>query len=224
MGRTRTGYGLLRNRARICWAEDAVRAAHSLLPTRATEARDDAQRALPQSAPLDPRGPHQGRRRTRPGDRLDVQDEQHRQGTPGRRHSARRPRGQRHPARLPCDGAHGRPRRGLLLRGHERHKHPDRGPGHNRPPRLLPPPPEEPRQGRTSPTHRRGAKVTTKEAKTMPEIRNETAHTKLRITREEAQHVANMLRYAVSLNTTAGLVSPTQRRLATTTYKAVELA
>jgi hypothetical protein len=58
----------------------------------------------------------------------------------------------------------------------------------------------------------------------MPEIRNETAHTKLRITREEAQHVANMLRYAVSLNTTAGLVSPTQRRLATTTYKAVELA
>jgi hypothetical protein len=58
----------------------------------------------------------------------------------------------------------------------------------------------------------------------MPEIRNETAHTKLRITREEAQHVADMLRYAVSLNTTAGLVSPTQRRLATTTYKAVELA
>jgi hypothetical protein len=58
----------------------------------------------------------------------------------------------------------------------------------------------------------------------MPEIRNETAHTKLRITREKAQHVANMLRYAVSLNTTAGLVSPTQRRLATTTYKAVELA
>jgi hypothetical protein len=58
----------------------------------------------------------------------------------------------------------------------------------------------------------------------MPEIRNETAHTKLRITREEAQHVADMLRYAVSLNTTAGLVYPTQRRLATTTYKAVELA
>jgi hypothetical protein len=56
----------------------------------------------------------------------------------------------------------------------------------------------------------------------MPEIRNETAHTKLRITREKAQHVADMLRYAVSLNTTAGLVSPTQRRLATTTYKAVE--
>jgi hypothetical protein len=36
--------------------------------------------------------------------------------------------------------------------------------------------------------------------------------------------VADLLRYAVSLNTTAGLVSPTQRRLATSTYKAVELA
>ena len=58
----------------------------------------------------------------------------------------------------------------------------------------------------------------------MPEIRNETAHTKLRITREEAQYVADMLRYAVSLNTTAGVVSPTQRRLATTTYKAADLA
>ena len=58
----------------------------------------------------------------------------------------------------------------------------------------------------------------------MPEIRNETAHTKLRITREEAQRIADLLRYAVSLNTTAGLVSPTQRRLATSTYKAVELA
>jgi hypothetical protein len=32
----------------------------------------------------------------------------------------------------------------------------------------------------------------------MTEIRNETAHTKLRITREEAQQVADMLRYAVS--------------------------
>ena len=58
----------------------------------------------------------------------------------------------------------------------------------------------------------------------MPEARNETAHTQLRITREEAQRVADLLRYAVSLNTTAGLVSPTQRRLATSTYKAVELA
>jgi hypothetical protein len=58
----------------------------------------------------------------------------------------------------------------------------------------------------------------------MPEARNETAHTQLRITREEAQRVADLLRYAVSLNTTAGLLSPTQRRLATSTYKAVELA
>jgi hypothetical protein len=58
----------------------------------------------------------------------------------------------------------------------------------------------------------------------MPEARNEAAPAKLRITREEAQYVADLLRYAVSLNTTAGLVSPTQRRLATSTYKAVELA
>jgi hypothetical protein len=62
----------------------------------------------------------------------------------------------------------------------------------------------------------------------MPEARNETAHTQshtqLRITREEAQSVADLLRYALSLNTTAGLLSPTQRRLATSTYKAVELA
>jgi hypothetical protein len=66
--------------------------------------------------------------------------------------------------------------------------------------------------------------VTTKKAKTMPEARNETAPAQLRITREEAQRVADLLRYAVSLNTTAGLLSPTQRRLATSTYKAVELA
>jgi hypothetical protein len=58
----------------------------------------------------------------------------------------------------------------------------------------------------------------------MPEARSETAHTQLRITREEAQSVADLLRYALSLNTTAGLLSPTQRRLATSTYKAVELA
>jgi hypothetical protein len=44
----------------------------------------------------------------------------------------------------------------------------------------------------------------------MPEARNETAHTQLRITREEAQNVADLLRYALSLNTTAGLLSPTQ--------------
>ncbi len=58
----------------------------------------------------------------------------------------------------------------------------------------------------------------------MPEARDETSRTELRITSEEARRIANLLRYAVSLNTTVGLVSPTQRRLATSTYKAVELA
>ena len=46
----------------------------------------------------------------------------------------------------------------------------------------------------------------------------------LRITPEDASSIAGLLRYAVSLNTTVGLVSPTQRRLATSTYRAVELA
>jgi hypothetical protein len=58
----------------------------------------------------------------------------------------------------------------------------------------------------------------------MPETSNETARTELRITAEEARRIADLLRYAISLNTTAGLVSPTQRRLATSTYRAVELA
>ena len=58
----------------------------------------------------------------------------------------------------------------------------------------------------------------------MPESGEEANRTELRITGEEARHVADLLRYAISLNTTAGLVSPTQRRLATSTYKAVELA
>jgi hypothetical protein len=58
----------------------------------------------------------------------------------------------------------------------------------------------------------------------MPEPNDETTRADLRITQDEARRVANLLRYAVSLNTTAGLVSPTQRRLATSTYKAVELA
>jgi hypothetical protein len=58
----------------------------------------------------------------------------------------------------------------------------------------------------------------------MPETSNETAPTELRITAEEARRIADLLRYAISLNTTAGLVSPTQRRLATSTYRAVELA
>jgi hypothetical protein len=58
----------------------------------------------------------------------------------------------------------------------------------------------------------------------MPETRKETTRAELRITAEEARCIADLLRYAISLNTTAGLLSPTQRRLATTTYKAVELA
>src|SRR5215204_7567080 len=58
----------------------------------------------------------------------------------------------------------------------------------------------------------------------MSETRDEACRTELRITEQEARHVADLLRYAVSLNTTVGLVSPTQRRLATSTYKAVELA
>jgi hypothetical protein len=55
--------------------------------------------------------------------------------------------------------------------------------------------------------------------------REEVAHrAELRITEEEAQQVADLLRYAVSLNTTVGLLSPTERRLATPTYRAMELA
>ncbi len=46
----------------------------------------------------------------------------------------------------------------------------------------------------------------------------------LSITPEDACSVVSLLRYAISLNTTVGLVSPTQRRLATSTYRAVELA
>ena len=52
----------------------------------------------------------------------------------------------------------------------------------------------------------------------------ETGRAELRITPEDARSIASLLRYAISLNTTAGLVSPTQRRLATSTYRAVELA
>ncbi len=52
----------------------------------------------------------------------------------------------------------------------------------------------------------------------------ESDRAKLEISAEEARQVANLLRYAVSLNTTVGLVSPTERRLATSTYKTVELA
>jgi hypothetical protein len=66
--------------------------------------------------------------------------------------------------------------------------------------------------------------MSAKRAKTTPHAEHEADHAQLRITSEEARQVAELLRYAVSLNTTAGLVSPTQRRLATTTYNAVELA
>ena len=58
----------------------------------------------------------------------------------------------------------------------------------------------------------------------MPDPNYETTRAQLKITEDEARRVANLLRYAVSLNTTAGLVSPTQRRLASSTYKVVELA
>ena len=58
----------------------------------------------------------------------------------------------------------------------------------------------------------------------MPQRNDEANRAELRITEDEARRIANLLRYVVSLNTTAGLVSPTQRRLATSTYKAVELA
>lgn len=58
----------------------------------------------------------------------------------------------------------------------------------------------------------------------MSESRKESARAELRISPEDARSIASLLRYAISLNTTAGLVSPTQRRLATSTYKAVELA
>jgi hypothetical protein len=58
----------------------------------------------------------------------------------------------------------------------------------------------------------------------VPEPNDEATRAQLEITQDEARRIAGLLRYAVSLNTTAGLVSPTQRRLATPTYKAVELA
>ena len=58
----------------------------------------------------------------------------------------------------------------------------------------------------------------------MSEAQNESHQTEIRIPGEEARRIAGLLRYAVSLNTTAGLVSPTERRLATPTYRATELA
>lgn len=50
------------------------------------------------------------------------------------------------------------------------------------------------------------------------------SNAELRVSPEEARSVADLLRYAVSLNTTVGLISPTERRLATPTYMAAELA
>lgn len=52
----------------------------------------------------------------------------------------------------------------------------------------------------------------------------EIERAELSITREDARSIAGLLRYAVSLNTTVGLVSPTQRRLVTSTCRAAELA
>lgn len=57
-----------------------------------------------------------------------------------------------------------------------------------------------------------------------PQEKGETERMELGVTSEEARQIAALLRYAVSLNTAAGLVSPTHRRLATPTYRAVELA
>ncbi len=58
----------------------------------------------------------------------------------------------------------------------------------------------------------------------MEERTEATPKAELRVSREEADCIASLLRYAISLNTTVGLVSPTERRLATPTYKAAELA
>ena len=58
----------------------------------------------------------------------------------------------------------------------------------------------------------------------MPEAHSEARYPEVHIPGEEARRIASLLRYAISLNTTAGLVSPTERRLATPTYKAIELA
>lgn len=52
----------------------------------------------------------------------------------------------------------------------------------------------------------------------------EPENASLRATSEECRRIASLLRYVVSLNTTAGLLSPTERRLTTPTYRAVELA
>ncbi len=62
--------------------------------------------------------------------------------------------------------------------------------------------------------------MTNKEAERV-EVGAENAE--LRITGEEARSIASLLRYVVGLNTTVGLIHP-ERRLATPTHRAVELA
>jgi DNA-directed RNA polymerase specialized sigma24 family protein len=52
---------------------------------------------------------------------------------------------------------------------------------------------------------------------------DEAPSAKLGVSPEEARHVANLLRYAISLNTAVGLVRA-ERRLTSSTYRAVELA
>ena len=52
---------------------------------------------------------------------------------------------------------------------------------------------------------------------------DEAPSAKLGVSPEEARHVANLLRYAISLNTAVGLVRA-ERRLSSNTYRAVELA
>ena len=53
--------------------------------------------------------------------------------------------------------------------------------------------------------------------------RDESPSAKLGVSPAEARHVANLLRYAISLNTAVGLVRA-ERRLSSSTYRAVELA
>jgi hypothetical protein len=54
--------------------------------------------------------------------------------------------------------------------------------------------------------------------------KTENGSVELHATPEDCRRIASLLRYVVSLNTTAGLISPTERRLTTPTYRAVELA
>ena len=53
--------------------------------------------------------------------------------------------------------------------------------------------------------------------------RDESPSAKLGVSPAEARHVANLLRYAISLNTAVGLVRA-ERRLSSSTYRTVELA